>query len=197
MDEVADDRDSLYSLLQHGTSIEQMAAAHQLAHLTLYDSLERSKYYASKGVDIAARNDDYLGQAQNYQILGLAHELEGYLDEAREFYRDGLSKVSATNLELAAELTMQIGVTYHIEGNRGRALEELVSALTIARKGGMLRLQSEVLNQIGTIYLEQRNYDEAIEIYENTLSILDSDDVKCIALAYQNLGHSLCAVKKT
>ncbi len=176
----------------------QIRTSWQRAQSLLYDDLEQAKDLATHGMDIAIAAGIQEGLAQCYHVLGAAHELQGYLDEAREFYGLALEKALRSDSAFAAEIRHQIGVTYFLEGNRGRALEHFHEALLLAREVKQSSLQSTNLTFIGEIYEAQGKLPEALASYNQVLNLAASSNRYLeIASIHQKIGRTLANMGKS
>ena len=169
---------------------QNVAQALDSARTLLYDDLERAKDFAMYGVDVAKSSGLKQDLALCYELLGSAHEIQGYLEEARNFYELAIVEALKADTLLAVKIRSQIGSTYHIEGNRGRAIEHLAQALQLARLKGYTTFQAECLTEIGSIYEEQGKFHEALIYYQGVVPLATlAKDLFALASTYQKIGQ--------
>ncbi len=169
----------------------------------LFDSTDYAKELALVASELALAQEQYLLAAKCLQTAGEAHELRGYLDQARMLYSEALEISLARSPDLSLELYQQIGYAYQLEGNRGRAMEQYLHGLQLSRSTERLNAQSKILNSIGQLHVDQGAYEKALPIYEKALTInkkLDleiaiADNLRNIGVVYRHLGDQDLSLK--
>lgn len=129
--------------------------------------LEKAKEALEKAVSI--RPESHIA----HSYLGVYYSQKGELQKAIEEFE--LSKSLKINYSYPL---IQLGNLYYQTGNYALAIDNYETGLE--RLG---RLDVGILNQIGACYIQLRNFDEAIRIYQ--LAIQENPNY---ADAYQNIG---------
>ena len=184
--------DRLKDLLEHSNTIDtaQVNACYTLAKYFLYDSTLQAQQYAMRGIDIAAILEFGEGKGHCQNMLAMSHEILGRLDEALIIYEEAFESLSiAGQNNFAAGIIVNMGVAHYYSGNKGEALKCYLRALDYARQHQLREQESKLLNNIGVIYRELKQYTQAIQIYRNSLQIKkELNDSLGYANTLENLG---------
>jgi PAS domain S-box-containing protein len=142
----------------------------------------------------------------NY-LIGLSYFNQGNNKEAMDYYLLALqqAKEAKDNYRIST-CNSAIGVMYSKAGKQDQAIEHYLRAADILDKNE-LNQKASIYNNIGNIYLSQRQYQKALEYFQQALQFIDSTDNKYIkaqillsrASAYDGLGDdkkSLASMKE-
>jgi len=117
------------------------------------------------------------------------------LDGARSVFRDAV-KIVRTKLGYddvqVADVQNQIGYLLFEAGDFAAALHAFADALAVHRANDVNREAiAETLCNIGSIHLEQKSFDPAIECFLEALQVCLQEFCDELLCACQNLSHTL------
>jgi len=152
--------------------------------------LELATSYAQKAIKISEKLDFKNGEADAYNIIGMAYAFKGEYPEALKNLTTALKKWEETgNKPGIAVSYIHIGNIYESQGKYPEALKSFFAALKISEKIGNKQRIAMSYNSIGIVYRNQGKYPEALKNYFAALKILEEiGDKHGIALAYNNIG---------
>src|SRR5690554_527978 len=185
--------DSLKNILhkQSFSDILTVDRMNILAHLlTRERQLELATSYAQKAIKISEKLDFKNGEADAYNIIGMAYAFKGEYPEALKNLTIALKKWEETgNKPGIAVSYIHIGNIYESQGKYPEALKSFFAALKISEKIGNKQRIAMSYNSIGIVYRNQGKYPEALKNYFAALKILEEiGDKHGIALTYNNIG---------
>lgn len=114
----------------------------------------------------ATRGDDLAGIAHATNCLAIAEQQMGNLDRSEDLYVE--ARGAATELgddALVAMIDQNLGTIANIRGNLGHALRCYESSLKRYRALGMTHCQALVLNNIGLLYTDLGEWNDAETAY--------------------------------
>jgi len=148
--------------------------------------------YAKKALELSRLISDKAEEAHSLYNLGYAQVNMGDLSLAEENL--SASRVLCEQLEDWQRLSKVLNVLADIACYRGDynlALKHYEQALTIVHPSQMLYSESLILNNVGTAYLELRNYAKAIDNFTKSVDICRQiGDREGESIALSNLGET-------
>ncbi|MCH7773610.1 MAG: tetratricopeptide repeat protein [Bacteroidetes bacterium] len=116
--------------------------------------------------------NDNSGLAKCENLLGSIYGERGNLAKAKDYFLNSLSLINPDNdLELAANLDMNLGIIDNIQGNTDDSIKHLTNALVSYNKLGNNRRIAETKHNIGMVYLESGDYESALEAFDEGIEI--------------------------
>ncbi len=100
-------------------------------------------------------------------LMGLIYEERGGLTKAKDCFLSALSLINPENdLELTANLNMNLGILDNMQGNTDDSIKHLTIALVSYNKLEDNRCIAETKHNIGMVYLESSDYKSALEAFD-------------------------------
>lgn len=157
-----------------------------------YSHTDSAMRIAYNVLDISNKKDYDNGMFNAHNHLGILYDIKSNFDSSKAHYNKAIliSKKAEDSLHLASALS-NMGLTYWHIGNYFLALEYFYDALAIfemhsPESSGMI----SVYNNIGMIYTELEDYDNAMLIYNKALKINKNlNDTLTQAAIYSNMGE--------
>lgn len=124
---------------------------------------------------------DILGVASTNSSIGQVYEDQGNFSKAISYYKKSLStfrSIREKNSQILFETAVilhNIGFAYYNKGNLEEAKKYYFQSLRIAKENGFSNHLAFDANKLGDIYLDQKNYDEALKLFEEGLSYAEED----------------------
>ena len=114
----------------------------------------------------------------------------GDLDQSLSISKTALASYRELGIhDLEAQLLLNIGMIYRIQGDYQQALKYLYASVEQSKNLELYNDQAAALNQIGTIYRLQGNSSGALEHYFNALTLFQKlEDLGGIATILNNIG---------
>ncbi|MDF9794770.1 two-component system NarL family sensor kinase [Catalinimonas alkaloidigena] len=142
----------------------------------LYD-LQKSKHYATQGLNLSKKMGDSLGIHRVYHYWGLIHRLESNYDSSLYYFQ----KVIDFHLRNGRESnTLQarfnMGVVTSFQGLYEKSLEHYLKALKIAEDVDDQYMVADVLNSMGIIHKKLKNYGQSLEMTHTALQIAEEQE---------------------
>ncbi|UOY08964.1 sensor histidine kinase [Muricauda sp. SCSIO 64092] len=132
----------------------------------------------------------------NKELMVEAYHNAATIQYELSYYNDGM-EWSLKALDLAQsigdkkgqiEALNDAGITHWRFGNITKAKEYLEEALDMSRSDPV-DYQSTILSNLGLVYLEEKNYEKAIELFESSVEIdIRKNEDHQIGITYNNLG---------
>jgi len=109
--------------------------------------------------------------------------------EAQPIAQRALDQLGDTpqRTKLYADILLSLGRTNKVLGHHGQALETFQRAFDVYRELGQTRSQSIILQSIGSIYTDARQYQRAVEYYTDAVELYQ--DPSLDLSAYNNLAN--------
>ncbi|MEM8927918.1 MAG: tetratricopeptide repeat protein [Bacteroidota bacterium] len=151
---------------------------------------------------LASKKNMEVGNEKNAGIamanIGLIHQKLNNYDEAITYYVKSDSLFKKFNFTPGRVFVLKnLGVATKNQGDLDTALEYYNTALETYKKMGLRREAGQVHDNIGNIFFEKKEYNEAVKNYHQSLRIAKgTNDSISIAMASQALGKGLLKLKK-
>ncbi len=124
----------------------------------------------AKSIYIELNNNSGLAKCEN--LLGSIYGERGDLAKSKDYFLKALSLINSENdLELAANLAMNLGILENIRENFDDSIKQLTNALVSYNKLGNKRRITEIKLNIGMVYLESADYESAISAFDEGIEI--------------------------
>ncbi|MFC2119519.1 tetratricopeptide repeat protein [Bacteroidota bacterium] len=116
--------------------------------------------------------NDKSGQAYCENFLGTIYGELGDLSKAKDcFLNSQLLLNPVKDLELAANLDMNLGIIENIKGKKDESIKHLTKALKGYEKLGNNRRIAETRHNLGMVYLDSGDYESALESFDEGIEI--------------------------
>jgi tetratricopeptide (TPR) repeat protein len=116
--------------------------------------------------------NDSNGLAKCENLMSSIYEERGDLAKAKDCFISALSLINPENdLELAANLDMNLGILDNMQGNTDDSIKHLTTALVSYNKLGNNRRIAETKHNIGMVYLESGDYESALIAFDEGIKI--------------------------
>lgn len=118
---------------------------------------------------------DVIGVAATNSSIGQVYEDQGNFSKAINYYKKALNtfrsikEKSTQDLFEMAVILHNIGFAYYNKQNLEEAKNYYFQSLKIAKENGFSNHLAFDANKLGDIYLDQKNYDEALKLFEEGL----------------------------
>lgn len=186
--------DSLTSVINKLSSSDTLKAiqTNQLARFLAREmELDRAISYAQKAIKLSKKLKFKNGEAEAYNIIGIAHVYKGENKEALENLFLGLKKWEESGFQKGVVISyIHIGNVYDDLGNYPEALKNFFKALKLYEKIGSKEGIAMSYNSIGVVYKNQGKYSESLKNYFAALKLWEElGDQRGIAQSYNNIGN--------
>ena len=129
-----------------------------------------AKIEEAKSIYIGLNDNSGLVKCGN--LLGSIYGERGDLSKAQAHFLTSLALISPENdLELAANLDMNLGIIDIIQGNTDDSMKHLTTALVSYNRLGNNRRITEAKHNIGMVYFELGDYESALEAFDEGIEI--------------------------
>ena len=116
--------------------------------------------------------NDKSGQANCTNLLGTIYGECGDLSKAKDHFFNSLLLLNhAKDLELAANLEMNLGIIDNIQGHKNESIKHLTKALKGYEKLGNNRRIAETRHNLGMVYLESGDHESALKSFDEGIEI--------------------------
>jgi|GEM_PF-2202376 len=188
--------DSLRQLLSTSSDTTRVKVLNGLAFELLFSEPAESEKLAHESIKIAEDIGYALGLINGYQRLGSSFEIRGEYPQAIEALNTGVKEVETLNSKSKAvqgalmSLLNERGLTYHYQSKYAEAVADYLKAVQIAESFEQFTAKlAHLYNNIGNVYLEQKDYDRALEYYFKALShAKQTGSTYMVANASNNIG---------
>ena len=137
----------------------------------LYD-LEKSRHYATRGLNLTKKMNDSLGMHKVYHYWGLIHRLESNYDSSLHYFQKAIDFHLRNGRESnTLQARFNMGVVTSFQGLYEKSLEHFIKALKIAEDVEDQYMVADVLNSMGTIHKKLKNYEQSLEMTKKALII--------------------------
>lgn len=141
-------------------------------------------------LNIFSKIKDTTGQLK---VLGFIADINftlGNNPKALEYYNKGIGLTLGMNRRNTHALFQNFtGIVYQQAGDTSKAMKYYRTALDIYRSTGDKNKEHEVLNNIGTLLLDQKRFDEALIFYTHLLTEIDTSNKILLGIVYTCVGH--------
>jgi len=189
-------------------SFSYMVSAFRISVLEKNDSLKAAarmkmgNYFAGKRKFMLAQ-EQYLASRKTYQSI---HDTNGEVnallqigiinrslvnnEKALTYLDQGLRLVQKTDdRSLNGMLLEHIALTYQFSGDYPKAIYYFNKALSLFRLAGDRKNEFRVMNNIGSIFLDENRNDEGLAFYTKLLHETDTTDKELLGVLYTRIGH--------
>ncbi|QLY40774.1 diguanylate cyclase [Hujiaoplasma nucleasis] len=144
-----------------------------------------------EALSIAKKHHYIKQEAKADMRIGRCHWINGNFKEAIDFLSKSL-KISDKINDAYTKVDALIGLgnVYVTIEILDQAISQYMKALTISKDNGFGELESKILNNIGTMHEDLKNYPVALDYYQKSLDkTLEIEDTYGQAIAYLNIGN--------
>ena len=193
-------KDSIKRLIK--SSEDERSKAILYHHLSKYyenESIDSSIYFANKGYQISKSINYNIGIAENSSGLGYYYVLKNNLDSSKINYNRAKEYFYKTDsLFKYTQSSMRLGNVQLAQNNHLEALKLYQECLETAKNNNYNSLMPHLYNNMGLLYKQIEDYDDALTNFEKAYNLfLESDDkansvypLYNIALVQSILGKS-------
>jgi signal transduction histidine kinase len=156
---------------------------------------EEAEKYASEALRFSLSLNDTSMQSQAWDIMGRSFHRQGRYILASDCFRKGLELVAGhpKYLRLESHLNNSLGIIHSKRGEYNEALPHFLGAKDYFIATGAQQQLSSVLTNLGALYIQLHDYDNAILVSQQSLEIAEMMDDKGIPFmgqALNNLGSA-------
>ncbi len=195
----ANQHDSLINVVNTSNNTETRIDAYlSLSKLMLRKNLDSARKMVDSANRWAAKENDKVGLARSYIILGSYYWRKGNFDSALYWFHN------AKNFSLKNDIIKQetraliyLGAMYNMYGENDSAYKYLFEGLAVAKQANDLKSVAQISYDLGKLFNKLGNFDKALQylieshrLYENF-----NDSAKLIHInnsfgaIYQNIGN--------
>ncbi len=152
---------------------------------------EESLHYANEALSIAIKLGFKKQEARCYVRIGRCHWINGNFSEAVDFLSRALEISNHINeMHTKVDALIGLGNVYVTVQLLDQAINHYNNALAIARNHGFGELESKILNNIGTMHEDLKDYPKALYFYQQSLNkTSEIEDSYGTAIANLNMGN--------
>ncbi len=134
----------------------------QLAKVYQNSNLKSAILSAKKGLDLAEKLNYDLGIAESNAALGDFYVMKDNLEVSKKYYEKALDKFQVCEKHFDyAQILMILGNIHLVQNNYIESLKKYQNSLDVAKKYDLKKLIPYLTNNIGAVYLEIENNDQA------------------------------------
>jgi signal transduction histidine kinase len=154
-------------------------------------NLEKMEKLGLKALKLSRELEFPNGKSRAYRNLSIAHWFQGNYQKAHQYLDKSIEiQRSRNDFRGLAGNIMNRGSIWRTKGNLKKAVDQYFNALKKCDQHGYDTLKGKVLNNIGTIYFDQRKWDKALKYYRQSAKIKKNLHNKAgLASSYNNLGN--------
>jgi serine phosphatase RsbU (regulator of sigma subunit)/Flp pilus assembly protein TadD len=169
------------------------------AELTATGEFGKAREYLTKGLEADIRTNNKSGVAGFCNNLGILCRSQGDYQGAINYYNKAINICTGMGYrQILAQTYNNAAYVYSLLGSKNQALDNYNKSLEIAREMNDKFQEELVLANIAVIYLEDKNYLKAEELYLEALKKAgEIDDAEGLKEAYDGLSRIALAQKKT
>jgi len=125
-----------------------------------------------EALEISESLKDAYGEADALRGLGYIYWQKGDVPMALEFYDLALDKANAcSSQELVGRIKIEVANAYNTKGDRAKAKETYLQAISILKAVGNLNELARAYNNLGSCYLDNKELDEALDALRQCMDI--------------------------
>lgn len=166
-------KDSIQNLLKNTKDQEKKTLLYsQISKLYISKNIDSAIYYSKKGITLANSLNYKLGIAENSDDLGGYYIKNNDLDSAKIYYHK--AKISFYNTDSLLKYTenaMRLGNINLAQNNHIEALKLYQECLSISKDNEFKTLIPHLYNNIGLIYKDFEDYDDAQSNFQNAYNL--------------------------
>ncbi|MFC2119524.1 tetratricopeptide repeat protein [Bacteroidota bacterium] len=157
---------------------------------------QRSLVTIEEAESIYIELNDNSGLAKCENVLGSIYGERGELSKSKDYFLNALSLLNPDkDLELAANLEMNLGILENIRENTDEAIKHLTNALASYNKLGNKRRITETKHNIGMVYLDLGDYKSAIAALDEAIEIAkEGSFLSILCIIYLAKSQALIAM---
>jgi tetratricopeptide (TPR) repeat protein len=146
---------------------------------------------AMEALDLSKRNGFIKQEAISYLRIGRCHWIKSDFKEALDYLGNALEIANRIQeLYTKVEVLIGMGNVYITMELIDQAMTHYYNALEIATEHGYGELESKLLNNIGTMHEDLKDYAVALGYYQKCLEkSIEIGDKYAIAIAHVNMGN--------
>lgn len=159
-------------------------------------SYSAAKEYLQQALLLRRLHEDRQGESEVLLNLGIVAYKQGLLDNAEEYYlgSKAIKDEMSTDVPGIIKVTHNLGLLYKEKGENNKAIIYYNNALGMARQVNDMQTQATILNNLGTLMMEEGN-DEALPLFLESLQLSQRLQLKNLErINYDNL-HQYFASK--
>ena len=153
---------------------------------------DKAEIYCNEVVRVGQELSDLVVEGWGYNGLGIVAEARGLFEIARGHHQN----VQSDNKELQAAVSAHLGVVEYRTGNREIGVELFHKSLGLFREVGSLSGQANVLNSLGNVAKDSRDFEFALKYYFESIEIKSSlndqmgllNSKKNVAIVYRKMN---------
>jgi two-component sensor histidine kinase len=123
-----------------------------------------------------------------FYCMGKSYRILGQLDSALHYMYKSLSRESILSDKEKISFYTELGIVLKQQFKTALALPYYQKALHLTENTGDKPGYSRLLNNIGRVHFDLRNFDDAEYFYRRALEINSDDQIKSNSILYHNLG---------
>jgi serine phosphatase RsbU (regulator of sigma subunit) len=145
--------------------------------------------YANKLIHVANTGSTQKYAVRGYEVIGIYYFINTNLDSSL-FYFEKAKDIAHKNklLQKEARLYFRMSFVYVAKNNSEKSIKSILKAIEIEQSLPSKTFLSEYKNKLGGIFLEKRDYANALKYCNEALNDDKYTDAKAIGYIYQNLG---------
>jgi len=157
---------------------------------------QRSLRKIEEAESIYRELNDSSNLAKSKNLMSSIYEESGDLTKSKDCFLSALSLINPENdLELTANLNVNLGILDNMLGNTDDSIKHLTNALVIYNKLRDNRCIAETMNNIGVVYLESSDYESALEAFDEGIKIAKQGGlISTLCLIYLAKSQALIAM---
>ncbi|NMM48732.1 tetratricopeptide repeat-containing sensor histidine kinase [Marinigracilibium pacificum] len=146
-------------------------------------------------IDYGIENNVQHITTEGYFYRGVSYTNLSQFDSAHLNLEKALEQYNIDNNQKGLTLTNKwMGSLFRVIGNSDKALEYYLEAMSIAERNNFNEEYAKLNNNIGGIYLDEKQYDKALDLFYKCLELSVDKSVKATSLsnigfAYQKKGE--------
>lgn len=170
--------DSLLTSLKVTKDKNEKVLLHcQIASAYRYENLDTAFFYAESGYKLAKKINSSTGIAESASTIAKLHITGNDLDQAKVYYQEAVDKyLLANKLFEHTQCRMILGNIELAKGQYYEAFEIYDSCLPAAIENNYADILPHLYNNIGVIFLELEDYDQAVPSLEKAYDMFESQN---------------------
>lgn len=184
-------QDSIASLLQNTTDQNKKALLYsQLSEEHEKTNMDSAIYYAEKGLEFSKKIDFQIGMAENAANLGTYYVTQNDLPSAKIKYSLAAQLfLESDRLFDYTKISMRLGNINLAQNNHIDALKLYQKCLDISKENNFTELIPHLYNNLGLIYLEFEDYEDAQSNFERAYKLfVENNDERSSVFALSNIS---------
>ena len=139
---------------------------------------------------IFSRSKDTLGELNVLEQIGSLNRMLRNFTDAHNYFMNGLKLAESTGKpDLNGRFLNCLAANFQSSREFEKAIVLYTKALNISRQTNNKTAEYEVLNNIGSLYLDEDKNELALKQFQELLMIADTNDKGLAATVYTRIGH--------